>query len=246
MRCKDLAHWWHALRYSEGRGAVQGHHALRSTSGRATQPDFLQSRDGSYSSSRRGAAAGGAIMARDLYETLGVKRDASEADLKKAYRKLARQYHPDRNPGDKQAEARFKEVQSAYDVLGDEQKRAQYDRFGTTEPGGNPFGGGAGGGGHPFGGGGGGGSPFGDINPEDLNDVLRQFTGGMGGAGGMHIDPEESFGRRARGGRTRRPPPPSDVETEATIPFETAALGGRITIAFDDHEIEVKVPAGVE
>ncbi len=181
-------------------------------------------------------------MARDLYETLGVKKDASEADLKKAYRKLARQFHPDRNPGDKQAEARFKEVQGAYDVLGDEQKRAQYDRFGTTEPGGNPFGGG----GNPFGGGGAGGSPFGNINPEDLNEVLRQFTGGRGGAGGMHIDPEEIFGRRTRGGRARRPYRPADVETEATVPFETAALGGRFTIAFDDHEIEVKIPPGVE
>jgi DnaJ-class molecular chaperone len=182
-------------------------------------------------------------MARDLYETLGVKRGASKAELKKAYRKLARQYHPDRNPGDKQAEARFKEVQGAYDVLGDEQKRAQYDRFGTTEPGGNPFGGGGGGGG----GSGGGGNPFGNINPEDLNDVLRQFTGGMGGMGGVHIDPEEIFGHRTRGGRTRRPPPrPADVETEATIPFETAAVGGSITIAFDDHELEVKAPPGVQ
>jgi curved DNA-binding protein len=182
-------------------------------------------------------------MARDLYETLGVKRDASEADLKKAYRKLARQYHPDRNPGDKAAEARFKEVQSAYDVLSDAQKRAQYDRFGTTEPGANPFGGG--GGGNPFGGGG---NPFGNVNPEDLNDILRQFTGGMGGGGGMHIDPEEIFGRRTRGGggRTRRPSRPADVETEAAIPFETAAVGGRISLGFDDHEIEVKVPAGAE
>ena len=86
-------------------------------------------------------------MARDFYETLGVARDASEADIKKAYRKLARQYHPDRNPGDKQAEARFKEVQSAYDVLSDKTKREQYDRFGTTGgPGGFP------GGGNPFGG----------------------------------------------------------------------------------------------
>jgi DnaJ-class molecular chaperone len=172
-------------------------------------------------------------MARDLYETLGVKRGASEAELKKAYRKLARQFHPDRNPGDKQAEARFKEVQGAYDVLGDEQKRAQYDRFGTTEPSGNPFGGS-----------GGGGNPFGNINPQDLNDVLRQFTGGMGGG---HIDPEEIFGGRTRGGRARRPPPrPADVETEATIPFETAAIGGSITIAFDDHELEVKAPPGIQ
>jgi DnaJ-class molecular chaperone len=74
-------------------------------------------------------------MAGDYYETLGVKRNASEDEIKKAYRKLARQYHPDRNPGDKQAEARFKEVQTAYDVLSDKAKRSQYDRFGDAEPG---------------------------------------------------------------------------------------------------------------
>ena len=183
-------------------------------------------------------------MARDLYETLGVKRDASEADLKKAYRKLARQFHPDRNPGDKAAEARFKEVQGGYDVLSDAAKRAEYDRFGTTEPGGNPFGGGRR---NPFGARRRRRQPFGNINPEDMNDILRQFTGGMGGAGNLHIDPEEIFGRRTRGGaRTRRPSRPADVETEATIPFETAAVGGRISIAFDDHEIEVKVPPGVD
>src|SRR6202035_994168 len=141
-------------------------------------------------------------MPRDYYEVLGVKRDASDADIKKAYRKLARQHHPDRNPGDKQAEARFKEVQSAYDVLSDKAKREQYDRFGTTGgpgggfPGGNPF----------AGSGGAGGSPFGNVNPEDLSELFRQF-GGMGGAGGgIPIDPEELFGgRRPRGGRARRP-----------------------------------------
>src|SRR5262249_1823730 len=70
------------------------------------------------------------VMPRDYYETLGLKREASDDEIKKAYRKLARQYHPDRNPGDKQAEARFKEVQEAYDVLSDKTKRTQYDRFG--------------------------------------------------------------------------------------------------------------------
>ena len=69
-------------------------------------------------------------MPRDYYEVLDVKRDASEEEIKKAYRRLARQYHPDRNPGDKSAEARFKEVQTAYDVLSDKEKRARYDRFG--------------------------------------------------------------------------------------------------------------------
>src|SRR5439155_9818967 len=73
-------------------------------------------------------------MARHYYKTLGVKKNASEADIKSAYRKLARQFHPDRNPGDKQAETRFKEVQEAYDILSDKTKRAQYDRFGTAGP----------------------------------------------------------------------------------------------------------------
>src|SRR2546429_7054913 len=83
-------------------------------------------------------------MPRDYYEVLGVKREASDDEIKKAYRKLARQHHPDRNPGDKQAETRFKEVQDAYDVLSDKNKRAQYDRFGFAGPAGG-FPGGPGG-----------------------------------------------------------------------------------------------------
>src|SRR3954462_715719 len=73
-------------------------------------------------------------MPRDYYEVLGVQRGASDDEIKKAYRNLARKYHPDRNPGDKQAEANFKEVQDAYDVLSDKAKRAQYDRFGFAGP----------------------------------------------------------------------------------------------------------------
>jgi molecular chaperone DnaJ len=80
-------------------------------------------------------------MPRDYYEILGVGRDAGEGDLKKAYRQLAMQYHPDRNPGNKQAEERFKEVNEAYAVLSDPDKRGQYDRFGTVSPGGFPEGG---------------------------------------------------------------------------------------------------------
>src|SRR5216683_7120850 len=75
-------------------------------------------------------------MPRDPYEVLGVARSASEDEIKRAYRKLARQHHPDRNPGDKQAETRFKEVQDAYDVLSDKEKRQQYDRFGFAPQGG--------------------------------------------------------------------------------------------------------------
>src|SRR6476659_5506875 len=79
---------------------------------------------------------------QDYYTTLGVGRDAGAEDLKKAYRKLAMQYHPDRNPGNKQAEGRFKEVNEAYDILKDEQKRAAYDRYGHAafEQGGGPGG----------------------------------------------------------------------------------------------------------
>src|ERR1700744_6369897 len=80
---------------------------------------------------------------QDYYATLGVARDASGEDLKRAYRKLAMQFHPDRNPGDKKAEARFKDVNEAYDILKDDQKRSAYDRFGhaALEQGGAPGGG---------------------------------------------------------------------------------------------------------
>src|SRR2546423_6125291 len=83
---------------------------------------------------------------QDPYKVLGVDKKASDDEIKKAYRKLARQYHPDRNPGDESAEERFKEVQSAYDVLSDDQKRKQYDAFGSAN-GRGPFGGGPGAGG---------------------------------------------------------------------------------------------------
>src|ERR1043165_8629078 len=81
---------------------------------------------------------------QDYYATLGVAREAGGEDLKKAYRKLAMQFHPDRNPGDKQAEAKFKEISEAYDILKDDQKRAAYDRYGHAafEQGGGGFGGG--------------------------------------------------------------------------------------------------------
>jgi DnaJ-class molecular chaperone len=179
-------------------------------------------------------------MPRDLYEVLGVARNASEAEIKKAYRKLARQHHPDRNPGDKQAEARFKEVQDAYDILGDKAKREQYDRFGFAGPG--PGLGGFGGAGGP---GGGrtfhweGGVPFGGQGGIDLESILRQF-----GGGGAGPDVEEAFGPRTRG-RTRRQRP-AETESEITIPFETAALGGSVSLSIDGREVTVKVPAGVE
>ena len=175
-------------------------------------------------------------MPRDPYEVLGVERKASEDDIKKAYRKLARQFHPDRNPGDKQAEATFKEVQEAYDLLSDKDKRAQYDQFGFAGP---QFGGGGGPGDFRWSG-----SGAQQMSPEDIASILRQFNiGGMGGGG---IDPEEMFGQRPRGRGRRARPAPEAVEHEITVPFMTAALGGSVQLPVDDREIDVKIPAGFE
>lgn len=114
---------------------------------------------------------------RDYYEVLGVPRDASNDVIKKAYRKLAVKYHPDKNPGDKEAEEKFKEAAEAYDVLSDSEKRAKYDRFGHSMGAGG-FGGGASGGG--FGGFGGGGMSMEDIFA-NFGDIFGDL-GGMGGA----------------------------------------------------------------
>jgi curved DNA-binding protein len=168
-------------------------------------------------------------MPADYYDTLGVKRDASEEEIKKAHRKLARQYHPDRNPGDKQAETKFKEIQQAYDVLGDKKKRAQYDQFGTAGPeaGFSGFGGGGPGTFH---------WETGDGSGIDPNELLNQIFGGKAGPGG----------RRGRAGRRTHPEPPEPYETEVSIPFLTAARGGPIDLRINERELTVKVPAGIE
>jgi molecular chaperone DnaJ len=136
-------------------------------------------------------------MAKSLYDTLGVKKSASADEIKRAYRKLARKYHPDHNPGDAQAEERFKEVQSAYDVLSDPEKRRQYDTFGSVN--GRPGGAGAGTG-TP-------GADFGDFDFGNLGDIFGGLFGGRGRA------------------QRREPERGADVQTEVRLSFEDSLKG---------------------
>ena len=144
----------------------------------------------------------------DYYKTLGVDRKATPEEIKKAYRKLARKYHPDTNPGDKQAEERFKEISQANDVLGDPEKRKQYDS------GSGPFatGGGPGGG---FGG-------FGnfDFDATSMGDILSNLFGGSGPA-------RPGGGRAGRGARQQRG---ADLEAQASISFDQAITGVQIPL----------------
>ena len=153
---------------------------------------------------------------KDFYKELGVAKDASADDVKKAYRKLARANHPDSNPGDTAKHDKFKSVAEAYDVLGDADKRTKYDEMRSLY--------GSGRSGFPagFGGGapGGGGAGF------DLNDLLRERAGGNGGFGDMFGD---LFGGRGRQSRPR-PQKGSDVETTATISFTDAIDGVTISL----------------
>src|SRR5262249_53871139 len=152
-------------------------------------------------------------------------------------RKLAREHHPDRNPGDKEAERKFKEVQEAYDILSDKKKREQYDRFGFVGPEqGGPQPGGPGGFSFRWGpgGAGGGGPDFGNIDPEEL---MRMFGGmaGAGGFGGMGDGARQGRGR----GRRRAHAPPEEVTSEVAVPFLTAAQGGTLDIRVGEKELGV-------
>jgi len=175
-------------------------------------------------------------MANDYYKVLDVERTASTEQISKAYRKLARKFHPDLNQEDKNAKKRFQEVQQAYDCLNDPEKRKMYDQFGDNyeQYGKNPFAGG-----QPRGAPqGGSGFDFGDIF-------------GRGGAGG--VDLGDIFGQFAGGqGRTRRATPPrgADISAEIAVPLRTIILGGETRIQLDNDgkmdSITVKIPAGIE
>jgi molecular chaperone DnaJ len=184
------------------------------------------------------------LAKKDFYALLNVTRIATPEEIKKAYRKLAMQYHPDKNPGNKKAEEKFKEFSEAYEVLGDPKKREMYDQFGHAGPqgfGGHPGGGGPGG--NPFGGAGGGfsgGAAGGDAFQDIFGDVFGDIFGGRGGPG-------------ARGG-ARRPAKGADLRYTLNINFEESALGAEKVISFirqrngkdESAKLSVNVPAGVK
>jgi len=159
-------------------------------------------------------------LAGDPYKELGVARTASKAEIRKAFHKLAKELHPDRNPGDKAAEERFKRVTAAFDLLGDEEKRAKFDRGDIDADGREQFRGGFGGrtGGNP-------GGPSGRFEGADLDDIFDIF-GGMGG--------------RARG-----PARGQDIRARMEISLEESITGGTRRIAFSDgRTLDVTIPAG--
>ncbi|MCQ2514944.1 MAG: molecular chaperone DnaJ [Ruminococcus sp.] len=143
---------------------------------------------------------------RDYYEVLGVQKGASDDEIKKAFRQSAKKYHPDLHPGDKECEEKFKEVNEAYEVLSDNQKRARYDQFGHAGVDPN------------YGAGAGGGSPFGQGI--DIDDIFSSFFGGFGGGG-----------RRAN--NANAPMRGSDIQTELYITFEESAFGCKKEVKYN-------------
>tara|TARA_R110002111_G_scaffold2705_4_gene17993 strand:+ start:97791 stop:98711 length:921 start_codon:yes stop_codon:yes gene_type:complete len=166
---------------------------------------------------------------RDYYDILEVSKTASADEIKKAYRKLSRKYHPDMAPDDKSADQKFKEVQEAYEILRDETKRKQYDQYGHSFQQAGP-----GGGYYPGGGGGG--------SPVDLEDLF----------GGGGIDLGDLFGGAFRGGKRAQPRPQKGESSrvQIEIPFHLAAVGGGHEISLQkggvSERLSIKIPAGVD
>jgi len=181
-------------------------------------------------------------LARDPYQELGVSRSASTDEIRKAFRKLAKQHHPDTNPDNKAAEERFKQVSAAFDILGDAAKKKKFDAGEIDADGRETMRGfgGAGGGGNPFGGGGfqrGGFSSRGQDGPEiDLGDIFGDILGrnarGGGGFGG------------GQGGFSPRGP---DIKARLDIDLEEAIRGGKKRVSFSDgRTIDVTIPVGAQ
>lgn len=188
-------------------------------------------------------------MEKDFYKALGVSKDASADEIKKTYRKLAKQYHPDRNPGNKTAEDRFKEVGEAYQVLSNAEDRKQYDAIRALAGGGPRFAAGAGGAGtagfedvfsQMFGGGG------------NSNVRFQTSGGGAGGSGGFE-DIFSMFGGAQQGGSrfggfgsSRRPEKGQDLRTEVSIPLRQAVTGTTVKLTTSrGNSVTARIPAGV-
>jgi curved DNA-binding protein len=167
-------------------------------------------------------------MSKSLYETLEISSGASEAEIKKAYRKLARQYHPDVNK-DPKAEEKFKEVNAAYEVLSDKEKRAKYDQFGDQMFGGQNF--------HDF--------ARGQGGNVDLDDILRNIFGGGGGFGGHGGGFSGGFGGAGFGGHHQQPMN-LDIDANVTVPFSVAILGGKHSVSMQGESFDIKIPAGIK
>ena len=167
-------------------------------------------------------------MSNSLYETLGVSKGASADEIKKAYRRLARKYHPDINK-EAGAEDKFKEINAAYEILSDEQKRSQYDQYGDNMFGGQNF--------HDFA------SSQGGAN---LDDILRNlfgggFGGGHGGFGGFG-----GFGGGHGGFGGGFGAPDLDVTARITVAFNVAVLGGKHAVSYGGENFDIKIPAGIK
>ena len=168
-------------------------------------------------------------MSKSLYDTLDVSQDASADEIKKAYRRLARKYHPDVNK-DAGAEEKFKEINAAYEILSDEQKRRQYDQYGDNMFGGQNF--------HDFA------HSQGGAN---LDDILRSIFGGGGGFGGFGGQSSRGgFGGFSSGGFSGFNEPDLDISAKITIPFNVSILGGKHALSFSGESFDVKIPAGIK
>ncbi|MGE4471330.1 MAG: DnaJ C-terminal domain-containing protein [Sulfuricurvum sp.] len=173
-------------------------------------------------------------MSKSLYDTLEVSSSASDAEIKKAYRKLARQYHPDVNK-DPKAEEKFKEINAAYEVLSDKEKRSKYDQFGDSMFGGQNF--------HDF--------ARGQGGNVDLDEILRNIFGGAGGFGGGRggfggggfggFNGGTGFGGGGFGGGMNL-----DIDANVTVPFAVAVLGGKHSISLSGESFDIKIPAGIK